>query len=351
MDGGGGRAMPVVKDGMMFITAAVSLRVRREDGRDDLEAPDGRVAAEARASSDFTRPEQGLPDREGVAVGDGMVFVGLTNAHAIALDEKTGKQIWDGYAGIDPPRPGQGVSGAPLYAGGLVFVGTSADPGFRGKVVAFDGKTGRKAWECFVVPDPGEAGHETWPKNAIMEGRRRRDLARRRGGSRSRPRLLRHRQRRAAVRGRRARRHNLYLCSVVALDIKTGKLQWYYQTIRHDIWEADIADVAGALQHADRRPRRASSIAAMRTDGYLFVSIAKPASRFCRSKIARCRRTRRQRTVADAAVPGRRRSRCCRRLRRVEQEPIPAGFKLGCFFAPASLDVAESADAVRGACA
>jgi glucose dehydrogenase len=34
---------------------------------------------------------------------------------------------------------------------------------------------------------------------------------------------------------------NLYLCSVVALDMKTGTLKWHYQVIRHDVWEADIA--------------------------------------------------------------------------------------------------------------
>ena len=63
---------------------------------------------------------------------------------------------------------------------------------------------------------------------------------------------------------------NLYLCAVVALDMKTGKLRWHYQVIRHDIWEADIA-ISPVLYDAqvDGRPRKA--IAAMRADGYLFM--------------------------------------------------------------------------------
>ncbi len=51
-----------------------------------------------------------------------------------------------------------------------------------------------------------------------------------------------HRQRRSTCAGDTRAGDNLYLCSVVALEIKTGKLRWYYQTIRHDIWEADIAE-------------------------------------------------------------------------------------------------------------
>ena len=60
--------------------------------------------------------------------------------------------------------------------------------------------------------------------------------------------------------------NNLYLCSLIALDMKTGKLKWHYQTIRHDIWEADIA-MSPVLYDAqiDGRPRKL--IAAMRTDG------------------------------------------------------------------------------------
>src|SRR5262245_38504970 len=117
VDGGAGRSMPVVKDGLVFLTGGSYVYAfdaktgatiwKHQTGA----APSGGNAA---GLTEFARVEPGLPDREGVAVADGKVFVGLSNAHAIALDEKTGDQIWDSYAGIDPPRPGQGISGAPL---------------------------------------------------------------------------------------------------------------------------------------------------------------------------------------------------------------------------------------------
>src|SRR5438105_4145138 len=200
----------------------------------------------------------------------GMVFVGLSNAHAIALDEKAGREIWDGYAGIEPQRPGQGISGAPLYAGGLVFVGTSADPGFRGKVVAFDGKTGKKAWEFFVVPNPDEAGHETWPPTDTYKvgggaiwlvGAADPELGLVYFGTGNGV---------PQYAGDERAGTNLYLCSIIALDIKTGKLKWYYQTIKHDIWEADIA-MSPIIFNTQIAGRDRKLIAAMRSDGTLFV--------------------------------------------------------------------------------
>src|SRR5262249_25579041 len=111
------------------------------------------------------RSDRGLPNREGVAVGEGLVFVGLSNAHVIALREKSGEPVWNVFVGTDPERAGQGVSGAPVYANGLVFVGTAGATGFRGRVIALEAQSGRKAWEWFVMPGPGERGHETWPKD------------------------------------------------------------------------------------------------------------------------------------------------------------------------------------------
>jgi PQQ-dependent dehydrogenase (methanol/ethanol family) len=286
---------------------------------------------------DFTAPEQGLPAREGVAVGDGMVFVGLSNSHVLGLDEKTGAQVWEGYAGIEPERPGQGVSGAPVYAGGLVFVGTSGDPGFRGKVVAFDGKTGKKAWEWFTVPGPGVAGHETWPQNSAtwkvgggalwLVGAADPDLGLVYFGTGNGV---------PQYAGDLREGENLYLCSVVALDIKTGKLKWYYETIHHDIWEADIAQ-SPVLFDAQIDGRLRRLIAAMRTDGVLFVldrETGKPILPIEERKVPQDARTHTWPTQpypvgADRMLPD------CDEWSKMT---IPSGFKLGCFFAPASLD-------------
>src|SRR4030095_13380757 len=126
----GARTMPVVHDGLMFVTAPPSV-----------------YALDAKTGARVWRFQAGLqeaieaPVGEGVAVGDGLVFVGLSDARVIALREKTGELVWNKYVGDKARDKGQVISGAPLYAGGLVSVGLSADNGWRGQVVAMNGKT------------------------------------------------------------------------------------------------------------------------------------------------------------------------------------------------------------------
>ena len=145
------RAMPVIDNGLMFLTAppyvyAVNLST-------------GKVAWR------YNALPGGTPAREGVAVGEGLVFVGLSDANVVALREETGEVVWKTYLGDPVHEPAAGVSGAPLYADGLVSIGLNADFGYRGRIIALDAKTGHEVWRFYVVPAPGESGSETWPKN------------------------------------------------------------------------------------------------------------------------------------------------------------------------------------------
>jgi alcohol dehydrogenase (cytochrome c) len=334
---GAGRTMPVVKDGLLFITVGSS-----------ISAYDARTGALAWQHStdvqpataglnEYNRSDRGLPNREGVAVADGLVFAGLTNAHVIALREKTGEVAWDVFVGTEPARPGQGVSGAPVYARGLVFVGTSGDTGFRGKVIALDAQSGRKAWEWFVVPGPNERGHETWPGNTDawktgggavwLVGAADPDLGLVYFGTGNGV---------PQYAGDTRAGDNLYLCSVVALEIKTGKLRWHYQTIRHDIWEADIAE-SPVLFDAQVGGGVRKAIAAMRTDGYLFMldrETGKPLMPIEERKVPQDARTH---TVATQPYPVGAES-VLPDCNEWKKQAIPSGFVLGCFFSPASLD-------------
>jgi glucose dehydrogenase/plastocyanin len=336
VDGGAGRSMPVVKDGMLFLTGGSYVYAfDAKTGKTIWKHQTGAAASEANNSglNDFAQREQGLPDREGVAVADGKVFVGLSNAHAIALDEKTGDQLWDGYAGIDPPRPGQGISGAPLVAGGLVFVGTSADPGFRGKVVAFDAKTGKKAWEFFVVPGPEDVGHETWPPTDTYKvgggaiwlvGTADPELGLVYFGTGNGV---------PQYGGDERAGTNLYLCSIIALDIKTGKLKWYYQTIKHDIWEADIA-MSPIMVNTQIAGRDRKLIAAMRADGTLFVVDRETGKPILPIEDRKVPQDKTQRTWPTQPYP----VGADHMLDECDvwaKKPIPSGFRLGCFFSPA----------------
>ncbi len=336
-DAPSGRAMPVVTDGLLFITAGSWVYAYdAKTGATKWRHQFGRPPSSG-ALAEFNRVENRLPSREGVAVGDGLVFVGTSDAHVVAVREKTGEIVWDEFVGTAPPRPGQGSSAAPVYANGIVMAGFAADFGFRGKVVGLDAKTGHKVWEWFAIPGPGEPGHETWPADN--------DSWRTGGGAvwlagavdpslglvyfgtgNGVP------QYGGDVRAG----DNLYLCSVVALDIKTGKLRWHYQTIHHDIWEADIA-VSPVLYEARVANRARPAVAAMRADGFLFLldrETGKPLVPVEERPVPQDARGRTARTQpfpvgAERMLPD------CDTWKSAS---IPSGFVLGCFFAPASLD-------------
>jgi PQQ-dependent dehydrogenase (methanol/ethanol family) len=334
---GAGRAMPVVRDGLLFITAGARVNAYNAKTGATVWSHATDTPPASAALGEYTRSVRGLPNREGVALGEGLVFAGLTNSRVIALREKTGEVAWDVFVGIEPARAGQGVSGAPVYANGLVLVGTAADTGFRGKVVALDAQSGRKAWEWFAVAGPGDPGYRTWPKDTDawktgggavwVVGAADLDLGLVYFGTGNGV---------PQYAGDTRAGDNLYLCSVVALDIKTGKLRWHYQTIRHDIWEADLAQ-SPVLFDAQIGGRPRKGIAAMRTDGYLFMLDRETGKPLMQMEERKVRQDARSHTVAtqpypagaDSVLPD------CDEWRK---QRIPAGFELACFFAPASLE-------------
>jgi alcohol dehydrogenase (cytochrome c) len=175
----------------------------------------------------------------GVALGDGKVFVGHTDARLAALDQRTGKVIWTINA--ERWQDGFAITAAPLYYDGLVIVGfNGGEMGTRGRMNAYDAKTGKLRWTFYTVPAPGEPGSETWPKDSdawtrggaaiwqtpavdpelgllyFSTGNPGPDLN---GGVRA--------------------GDNLFSVSIVALEAKTGKYRWHFQQVHHDIWDYD----------------------------------------------------------------------------------------------------------------
>src|SRR6185436_17954728 len=162
--------------------------------------------------------------------------------------------------------------------------------------------TGKKAWEFFVVPGPEDAGHETWPPSdswktgggAIwLVGAADPDLGLVYFGTGNGV---------PQYAGDTRAGDNLYLCSVVALEIKTGKLRWHYQTIRHDIWEADIAE-SPVLFDTQIGGRARKGIAAMRTDGYLFMLDRETGKPLMQMEERKVRQDARSHTVASQPYP------------------------------------------------
>ena len=149
-------ATPVVKDGVLYIAT----------GNDDVFALDGKSGAliwEWRS-----KLEQNINtvccgwDNRGVALGEGRVYLGMLNGAMVALDQKTGKEIW--RAQLARWQDGYTITSAPLYYNGALYTGISGgDRGVRGFVAALDAKTGKENWRFWTAPAPGEFGSDTWP--------------------------------------------------------------------------------------------------------------------------------------------------------------------------------------------
>ena len=274
------RATPVAQDGVLYIGAGTYLYAI--DGatgetvwvvRPDEDAP---ADLDAAGIGDILNAGRAIPSPPGVALGDGKVFVGLMDGRVAAFDQATGEFLWATQIGYDPPKKGQAVSGAPLYADGNVYVGlANGDWAFRGKIVSLDGETGELRWEFYTIPGPGEPGHETWPQSAEEWGH----VWEQGGGG------VWHvgnvdpdlglvyfvTGNAVPMFGGEARRgDNLYTASILALEMETGELRWHYQVVHHDLWDADIA-IAPLLYEAQVNGESRPAIAALRADGFFFL--------------------------------------------------------------------------------
>ena len=173
----------------------------------------------------------------GVAVGDGKVFIARLDAKLVAIDAATGKQLW--AKAVAPYAKEFTETMAPQYYDGKVFVGISGgEHRIRGFVSAYDAKSGDLLWRFFTIPGPGEFGHDTWTEDSWQWG-----------GAPvwSTPAVDKDLNQLIFATGNAApdlsgadrAGDNLFTASIVSVDIQTGKLNWYFQEVHHDIWDYD----------------------------------------------------------------------------------------------------------------
>jgi len=253
----GHEAPPVVNGRYMFITTPLDHVIA-------LDAETGKVLWKYRkklAPGARRSVCCGVPNR-GVALFGDDVYLATLDNHVVALKAVTGKVDWDRK--VEAAGTGYTMTLAPLVVDGEVIVGESGGEfGARDFIVALDARTGRQIWKRYTVPAPGQPGGNTWPRgDAYKHG----------GGpawltgsydpetdtlfwgvGNPAPWLPTDRP------GR-----NLYTDSVLAMNPHTGKIKWFYQYTRHDAWDYDgvnqsvLADIdyhgkkVKALLHADR---------------------------------------------------------------------------------------------------
>jgi alcohol dehydrogenase (cytochrome c) len=227
---GGLNATPIVVDGVMY-----------------LMGPMNRVFAINAATGELlwkyfykltTKNPSYNPGARGLAIGYGKVYFGTLDNHFVALDMKTGRELWD--VEIEDFRQcGCNVTSAPLVVKDKVIVGgTGGEHAHRGYLNAYDANTGKHLWRFYTIPAAGEPGSETWDPRMLKFGGAPTWLV---GSYDAELNLLYwgvgnpssdfYDEFRAG--------DNLYSNSIVALDPDTGKLKWYYQEVPHDLYDFD----------------------------------------------------------------------------------------------------------------
>jgi len=237
----GSEATPIVVNGVMYFPAA------------------GRVVAlDAASGKELWRYElpQGSPGNRGVTYWPGdqnnpprVIF---TSGHMMTgLNANTGK--------VDPGfgKEGQvdiviGYTAPPTVYKNMLFVGANVPeingPGLPGDTRAYDARTGAKVWEFHSVPRAGEPGNDTWETDSWkdrtgvnnwgfqMTVDAERDTLYTTFGSPA-----------SDFYGGDRKGNDLYGNSVVALDVNTGKMKWYFQAVHHDVWDFDLPPAPGLI--------------------------------------------------------------------------------------------------------
>ena len=154
----GEQAQPIVYDGVMYVTnakatVAIDVGTGKQLWKTDVDwLPETPRVVCCGVSS------------KGAAIYNGKIFRTTLDAYVVALDAKTGKQIWKSKAA--EWRDGYSMTVAPLVADGVVITGISgAEYGIRGFIDGWDPETGKQLWRRYTIPARGEKGNETWPQD------------------------------------------------------------------------------------------------------------------------------------------------------------------------------------------
>lgn len=224
---------PLVANGIMYLTEAPSSVTA-------LDARTGNLLWHWKPDISEEVLNIGFPRiNRGVALLDDSVFVATLDARLFALDAISGAVRWE--AKVADNSVGFSLTLAPLALDGKIIVGVSgAEAGIRGFIDAYDSNTGERLWRTFTVPEPGEAGSETWQGEAWQTGGGSTWLT---GSFDAELNTLYWTTGNPAPdwNGDLRPGDNLFTCAVLALDPDTGEMLWHFQYTPHDThdWDAN----------------------------------------------------------------------------------------------------------------
>ncbi|BBB11060.1 outer membrane protein assembly factor BamB family protein [Sphingopyxis sp. FD7] len=267
-DARGQEATPVVVDGVMYVTHAWS-KVSAWDAATGkpLWKYDPKVPGEraVHACCDVVN--------RGVALWGDKLFVGALDGRLIALDRKTGKEIWSTQT-FDADKP-YTITGAPRVVKDMVLIGNGgAEFGVRGYVTAYDADTGKERWRFYTAPNPkkerdgaasddifASKGNATWSDTGEWQTSG--------GGGTVWDAIVYDKDLDQVYLGvgngnpwnhgtrSNGEGDNWFLSSIVALDATTGAYKWHYQETPAETWDYTATQpIILAEQAVDGKPTK-----------------------------------------------------------------------------------------------
>ena len=231
----GDLSQPTVYNGVMYVVNGnMTMALDIETGKQIWRTPVQYDRAVLRIAG-------GALMRGPATIYNGKLFRETLDAHVMALDMKTGKEVWkqkyadfnEGYKGVV----------APMVANGVLIAGTGGgESATRGFIDGYDPDTGKRLWRTYTIPAPGEKGSETWPHKTKPD-------AWKYGGGSTWQTFSYDPQLDLIYMGTgnanpynptyRDAHDSLYTASILALRPKTGEIVWHYQYLPNDTFDFD----------------------------------------------------------------------------------------------------------------
>jgi acido-empty-quinoprotein group A len=251
------KSTPLLVNGVLYLTAP-----------DHVWAVDPRTGREIWHFYWKTRGGIHIGNRGVGMYGNALYFLTPDN-YFVSLDAATGKERW--HKEIANVKREYFSTAAPIVVRNHVIIGVGGDsldvPGY---LESRDPETGELQWRWYTTPRPGQPGSETWPDQYSMEhgggmpwlpGSYDPELNLYYFGTGNANPVL---------TGHSRRGDNLWTASIVAVNVDTGKMAWYYQATPHDTHDWDAAQTPVLIDGViDGKPRKL--LAQANRNGHFFL--------------------------------------------------------------------------------
>jgi len=251
------KSTPLLVNGVLYLTAP-----------DNVWAVDPRTGREIWHFYWKTRGGIHIGNRGVGMYGNWLYFLTPDN-YFVCLDAATGKERW--HKEIANVKREYFSTAAPIVIRNHIIIGVGGDsldvPGY---LESRDPDTGELQWRWYTTPRPGEKGSETWPDQYSMEhgggmpwlpGSYDPELNLYYFGTGNANPVL---------SGHSRPGDNLWTASIVAVNVDTGKMAWYYQATPHDTHDWDSAQTPVMIDGViDGKPRKL--LAQANRNGHFFL--------------------------------------------------------------------------------